>query len=71
MQFEHDASVVKRLYRLTAEAIGPRGRSEGLITDAEFRATLEGLTRLEEDPTSVLAKFPDVWIIARRSQTSV
>jgi len=26
---------------------------------------VEGLKRLEDDPSSVLVKFPDVWAIAR------
>ena len=27
---------------------------------------VEGLRRLEEDPASVFAKFPDVWVVANR-----
>jgi len=68
MQFEHDSAVAKRVYRLTAEAIGPKGVSMGLCNEAEVREMIAGLTRLEEDPASVFAKFPDVWIIASRSQ---
>jgi len=66
VQLEHDAAIVKRLYRLTAEAIGPRGAAQGLITDVELRQMIAGLKQLEEDPTSVFAKFPDVWIVSRR-----
>jgi ubiquinone/menaquinone biosynthesis C-methylase UbiE len=66
MQMEHETATIKRLYRLTAEAIGPRGVAQGLITDADLQHMLADLTRLEEDPESVLAKFPDVWVIAKR-----
>jgi len=27
---------------------------------------IAGLIRMEEDPSSVLMKFPDMWVIARR-----
>jgi len=58
---------VKRVYRLTAEAIGPLGESRGVLTAVEVKEMTEGLARLEEDPGNVLVKFPDVWIIARRA----
>jgi SAM-dependent methyltransferase len=64
--FEHDAAVVKRTYRLTAEATGPLARERGILTDSEVREMIEGLTRLEEDPASVFVKFPDMWVIAQR-----
>ena len=66
VQVEHDKAILKRVYRLTAEAIGPRGVSEGLVSEPEVQQMIAGLTRLEEDPASVFAKFPDVWIIAQR-----
>ena len=67
VQLEHNAALMKRVYRLTAEAIGPLGESRGVLTANEVREMVEGLTRLEKDPENVLVKFPDVWIIARRS----
>ena len=66
LRLEHDAAVLKRLYRLTAEATGPLARDRGIITEHEMRLMIEGLTHLEEDPTSVLVKFPDMWVIAQR-----
>jgi ubiquinone/menaquinone biosynthesis C-methylase UbiE len=66
MLLEHDAAFVKRIYRLTAEATGPLARERGLLSDGEVREMIDGLTRLEEDPTSVVVKFPDMWVIAQR-----
>jgi len=31
-----------------------------------MREMIDGLKRLEDDPLSVLVKFPDLWAIARR-----
>ena len=64
--FEHDAAVAKRTYRLTAEATGPLALNRGILTEAEVGEMIDGLTRLEEDPASVLVKFPDMWVIAQR-----
>jgi DNA-binding PadR family transcriptional regulator len=55
-----------RVYRLTAEATGPRAEAQGVLTADEVREMIAGLRRLEEDPSSVLMKFPDMWVIARR-----
>jgi len=65
IQLEHDASTLKRTYRLTGAAAAPAAVAKGLITDAEAREMIEGLTRLEQDPASVLIRFPDVWAIGR------
>ena len=67
MQLDHGAHVVKRVYRLTAEAIGPVGATRGLLTQAEVTSMIEELARLEADRDSVLVKFPDVWAIAQRA----
>jgi ubiquinone/menaquinone biosynthesis C-methylase UbiE len=66
MQLEHGASTVKRLYRLTAEATGPTAEAKGVLTAHEVREMIAGLVRLEDDPSSVFVKFPDMWVIARR-----
>jgi ubiquinone/menaquinone biosynthesis C-methylase UbiE len=66
MRLEHDAALVKRIYRLTAEATGPLARQRGILTESEVREMIDGLTSLEEDPASVLVKFPDMWVIAER-----
>lgn len=66
IQLEHDASTLKRTYRVTAEATAPAAVAKGVITDAEAREMIDGLMRLEEDPSNVLIRFPDVWAIGRR-----
>jgi SAM-dependent methyltransferase len=66
LSLEHDAALVRRLYRLTAEVTGPLARQRGILTENEVREMIDGLTRLEEDPASVFVKFPDMWVIAQR-----
>jgi ubiquinone/menaquinone biosynthesis C-methylase UbiE len=66
VQLEHDTTTLKRIYRLTAEATGPAAEAKGVLTATEVREMIAGLTRLEEDDSSVLVKFPDMWVIARR-----
>jgi ubiquinone/menaquinone biosynthesis C-methylase UbiE len=66
LHFEHDAAMVKRLYRLTAEATGPAAEAKGVLTADEVREMIRGLARLENDASSVLVKFPDMWVIAKR-----
>ena len=66
MQLEYEAAVIKRTYRLTAEATGPIAQARGILSELEVREMIEGLAKLEDDPESFLAKFPDVWGIARR-----
>jgi hypothetical protein len=52
--------------RLTAEATGGAAEAKGVLTAEEAREMIAGLTRMEDDPSSVLVKFPDVWVIAKR-----
>lgn len=66
IQLEHDASTLKHVYRLTAEATAPAAVAKGVITEAEAREMVDGLTQLEQDPSNVLIRFPDVWAIGRR-----
>jgi len=66
MQLEHDTTTLKRVYRLTSEATGPAAEARGILTSTEVREMIAGLTRLEEDASSVVVKFPDMWVIARR-----
>lgn len=66
MHLEHDSAVMKRTYRLTAEATGPLAQAKGILTELEVREMIDGFTRLEADPTNVLVKFPDMWVIAQR-----
>jgi len=66
LHLEHDAAVLKRTYRLSAEATGPLAQAKGILNELEVRQMIEGLARLEEDPTSTLVKFPDMWVIAQR-----
>jgi SAM-dependent methyltransferase len=65
MQLEYGAALIKRTYRLTAEATGPLAHVRGILSELEVREMIEGLKRLEDDPASLLVKFPDVWAIAR------
>jgi SAM-dependent methyltransferase len=66
LHLEHDAATLKRVYRLTAEALGPAAEAKGVLTAEEVQQMILGLTRMEEDPTSILVKFPDIWVIAKR-----
>ena len=64
--FGNDAEKLKRVYRLSAEATGPTAEAKGILTPLEHREMIAGLTRLEEDAATVIVKFPDMWVIARR-----
>jgi len=64
---EHDASTLKRTYRLTAEATGRAAETRGILTADEVRTMIDGLRQLEEDPGSVVIGFPNVWAMARRT----
>lgn len=66
MQLEHDASTLKRTYRLTAEATGAAAEAKGILTSGEVRTMIDGLRALEEDPESVMIRFPDMWAMAQR-----
>ena len=57
---------LKRLYRLSAEATGPAAEAKGILTSVGVREMIADLIRLEEDASSVVVKFPDMWVIARR-----
>lgn len=62
MEFEGDE--YRRLYRLSAEAIGPAIVSRGVMTEAEYEDHLADMRRLEADSESVCFKLPDMWVIA-------
>jgi len=66
VHLEHDATMLKRVYRLTAEATGGAAAAKGILTTDEVREMIAGLTRMEGDASSVLVKFPDMWVIAKR-----
>jgi len=66
LHLEHDAAVVKRTYRLSAEATGPLAQARGVLTEFEVREMIDSLARLEDDVAGVLVKFPDMWVIAQR-----
>jgi ubiquinone/menaquinone biosynthesis C-methylase UbiE len=66
MHLEHDAVTLKRTYRLTAEATGGAAEAKGVLTADEVREMVAGLAHMEADPSSVLIKFPDMWVIAKR-----
>jgi ubiquinone/menaquinone biosynthesis C-methylase UbiE len=66
LHLEHDAATLKRTYRLTAEATGGAAEAKGVLTADEVREMIAGLTHMEADPSSILVKFPDMWVIAKR-----
>ena len=66
IQLEHDASTLKRTYRLSGEATASAAVAKGILTETEAHEMIAGLTRLENDPAAVLIRFPDVWAIGRR-----
>jgi len=63
---EHRDTLLRRVYRLSAEATGPLAAARGILTEAEVREMIEALIRLEEDPDSVAIMFPAAWVIATR-----
>jgi ubiquinone/menaquinone biosynthesis C-methylase UbiE len=65
-QLEHETTTLKRIYRLSAEATGPAAEARGILSSTEVQEMIAGLTRLEEDASSVVVKFPDMWVIAQR-----
>ncbi len=62
----HDTPTMKRLYRLSAEATGSTAEAKGILSSTEAGEMIADLIRLEEDPSSVVVKFPDIWVIATR-----
>jgi len=64
--FEHDTTTLKRIYRLSAEATGPGGAAKGIISPSEVDEMITQLIRLENDGSSVVVKFPDMWVIATK-----
>ena len=63
-EVEYDATTIRRIYRLSAEATGPAAAAKGILTPGEVEEMVTGLIALENDPSSVLVKFPDMWVIA-------
>lgn len=63
---EHDTHMMKRIYRLTAESTGAAAEAKGVLSAGEVREMITGLRQLEADASSVVVKFPDMWVIARR-----
>jgi hypothetical protein len=63
---EHDATKLRRIYRLSAEATGPMAAQKGILTEAEVGEMIADLVRLEDDPSSVVVMFPATWVIATR-----
>jgi SAM-dependent methyltransferase len=65
-ELEYDTTTVKRLYRLSAEATGPAAAAKGILTPNEVDEMIAGLIHLEDDRSSVVVKFPDIWAIATK-----
>lgn len=65
-ELEQDARILRRIYRLSAEATGPAAASRGILTPTEVDEMIAALIDLEQDDSSVVVKFPDIWAIAQR-----
>lgn len=65
-ELEYDTAIIKRIYRLSAEATGPAAAAKGILSPSEVDEMIAGLTRLEGDSSSVVVKFPDMWVIAKK-----
>jgi SAM-dependent methyltransferase len=63
---EHEGNAYKRLYRLTAEAMGPAAGAKALLAEHEFQALIAHMKALESSDESVTVKLPDFWVIATR-----
>ena len=66
LHLEHQGTTAKRVYRLTAEATAGAVAAKRVLTTDEAREMIAGLTRMEDDPSTVVVKFPDMWVIAKR-----
>ncbi len=56
----------RRIYRMTLEAMKIGILAKGIETEEEYEAHLKELVRLESDHETVIAKFPDIWVIATK-----
>lgn len=65
---EHDGEgrMLRRIYRLSAEATGPLAAARGVLTEEEVAEMIAGLIALEEDPSAVVVMFPVAWVITTR-----
>jgi SAM-dependent methyltransferase len=64
MGMDHETGIYQRLYRISAEAVGPAIAAKGLMTSDEYGTLIAGLRQLEADNLSTCFKFPDIWVIA-------
>ena len=62
---EHSASLIRRTWRLTVEAMGPALLANNILSPAELTALIEELTRAEQDPNTVLLYNPVVFAWAQ------
>jgi SAM-dependent methyltransferase len=65
-ELEYDTTILRRIYRLSAEATGPAAAAKGILTASEVDEMIAGLIRLEDDRSSVVVGIPAVWVIAKR-----
>jgi ubiquinone/menaquinone biosynthesis C-methylase UbiE len=65
-ELEHDTTTLKRIFRLSAEATGPAAAARGILAASEVNEMIAALIGLEGDDSSVVVKFPDMWVIATR-----
>ena len=62
---EYDASLYRRIYRITAECLAPAIAAQKLLTPEEYAQLLRQMKELEASAETVVFKFPDVWVMAR------
>jgi SAM-dependent methyltransferase len=63
---EHKDQLYRRLYRATAEALGPAGQAKGVLAAEQFRELRSQMEALEVAPDHITVKLPDFWVIATR-----
>jgi SAM-dependent methyltransferase len=63
---EHEGKIYKRIYRLTAEALGPAASAKGLLSEEEYTALIDHMKALEISDEILTVKLPDFWVIATR-----
>jgi ubiquinone/menaquinone biosynthesis C-methylase UbiE len=61
-----DPPRMRRMYRLSGDAIAPLAVAKGLLDAAEAQAMIAGLVANEANGTAPACKLPDTWAIAIR-----
>ncbi len=65
MPHEDQGRILRRIYLLSLEARRPALLARNVLDEATVDRMLADLRHLNDDTTSVIYKFPDVWLVAR------